>query len=1026
MTALTIYMTNIADSTFTTCNQLISTSGSPSTITVSTKIGTSTGYGEVYSQGNTNAWAASGSIGSPSLQGWIYDTSFLNNAMLAGNWTPTLRLNVSNGSIVADIHVRAYSYVLSGFVQIGSDMILSAQTITTGTATYSFSATSEPLQAMNYLYLDCWLNITSNSTGSSGALVRITLGNSATLGYTLAQVVTPGYSPITSVKKDGSSRFKMSGNKKLDGKTRFLLYKGLNASTRLLTRKQKYQNGITRFSTAVFSSVDAKIRFIQLSTNRQKDGSLLFKMVSGPIIRDVLVRGAQRNVTSQTLYMSTTASAIIAGADKLLTPSGSPTTASKSTLIGTATGYGEINSQGTSAVWGGGTQNILPDGSGYICEATTFEGSVFVPGAWSASLKMNASAGSIVADIHVRAYQWHNNNTLLGVYYFIADMVLTAQTISTVLKAYTVTSNTTIPSGLFQVGDKLYADITLDITSSKTNNGAAKIFNTAANSSTVGSSTIQLITSGYSVPAATNRDGTVRFKVASGTKQKFASTRFRLSVNKLLFGTTRFKVAGQRYKFGTNRFKQSAVSSGKDAANRFKLASVTQYKNAVTRLATQGQRSQSGINRFKLASAQQFKRAATRFLMRATKQRDSQTRFLQRTPTQYRDASTRFKALLPSFKNGVTRFLQVSGTQFKSATSRFKQSGSVVKSAITRLKLSGFLQRNANARFRQSVPKTLGAGARLKAQGQVYKLGTNRFRLNSPVRYQDSNTRFRQSVPKSLSGISRFRQSVPVLRSAIARFKLISPTIYRMASTRFLQSVPIQRSGISRFRQSVPRSLDAIVRIKTRVARIDSFSSRFRLNSVVQYHDASSRFKQYGLVLKSASARLKTRFQQLPSASLRMRLSGFVQDYGIVRLLTRMQVLKYATTRLKLSGSKVPSAIIRFLANMFVARSAPLRFRQSVTVTHSYDMRLRIWGAPYLSFAILLRQRVNVLRSAITRFRISKVVTKSATCRLQTYHFNPRDGHMRFVLRPSTVSPISSATTEILFRDGTVEMVFRS
>lgn len=200
MTALTVYSTTVASSTLSTANDFATTTGGTSA-TKDTKIGTSTGWSELFAQGTTNAWSAAGSIGSPSGHGWLWDVTTLEGQQIvAGNWTPTVRLQIAGGgtpSITADIYIRAYVYNGGTYTQIGSSMTKTGQTLNSTTANYAFSATNQALQNFNTgdkLYVDAWLNVTANTGTSSANNVRVS--SSSTSGQGIANnvsIVTPGY-----------------------------------------------------------------------------------------------------------------------------------------------------------------------------------------------------------------------------------------------------------------------------------------------------------------------------------------------------------------------------------------------------------------------------------------------------------------------------------------------------------------------------------------------------------------------------------------------------------------------------------------------------------------------------------------------------------------------------------------------------------------------------------------------------------------------------------------------------------------
>lgn len=202
MTSLEVYAVNSASGTLTTAAKFVTVNGGTDQKNT-TKIGTSTGYGEVVVLGTTSAWGAAGSIGSPSGNGALWDVTTLEgNQIIAGNWTPAVKFLVSVGSIVADVYIRAYVYNSGTYTQIGSTMLLSGQTINTTYTIYTFSATSQPAQNFylgDKLYCDCWLNITSNSTGSGTATLSFGVGSGSTTGVgNHFDIPTPGYQSIPS------------------------------------------------------------------------------------------------------------------------------------------------------------------------------------------------------------------------------------------------------------------------------------------------------------------------------------------------------------------------------------------------------------------------------------------------------------------------------------------------------------------------------------------------------------------------------------------------------------------------------------------------------------------------------------------------------------------------------------------------------------------------------------------------------------------------------------------------------------
>jgi hypothetical protein len=205
MTALTLYSTTTAAVTLTTCNTFATTTGG-STATKDTNCGNvPSGYGQLYSQGNASAWPSLGSIGSPDGHGWFLEsTSLVGQQILAGNWTPTVRMLITGTgapTCTADMYVRAYKYNGGTYTLIGN-MIKSAVTLNGTVTNYTFSATSLALTTFatgDVLYIDSWLNVSGATTVTSVNNFRI----SESVGPSTGQannfsIVTPGYQAQTS------------------------------------------------------------------------------------------------------------------------------------------------------------------------------------------------------------------------------------------------------------------------------------------------------------------------------------------------------------------------------------------------------------------------------------------------------------------------------------------------------------------------------------------------------------------------------------------------------------------------------------------------------------------------------------------------------------------------------------------------------------------------------------------------------------------------------------------------------------
>lgn len=196
---LNLGSTGVAASTLTTACQLVQgmnpiTGYSP----VSVVGTTATGWGEVYSQGNAGAWAAAGSAGTPSGHGFLFDSTLLEtNTIISGYWQPSLRVQTTSGTVIATLLVRWYVYNAGVYTAIGS-FTYGSQSYASGQADNiaSVSLTNQAFNTGDKLYMDVWLNITTNSLTGAGDGIKMA-GRAATglTGSSHTAVITPGYVP---------------------------------------------------------------------------------------------------------------------------------------------------------------------------------------------------------------------------------------------------------------------------------------------------------------------------------------------------------------------------------------------------------------------------------------------------------------------------------------------------------------------------------------------------------------------------------------------------------------------------------------------------------------------------------------------------------------------------------------------------------------------------------------------------------------------------------------------------------------
>jgi hypothetical protein len=199
-TSLTVYGLPIAASTLPTAGKLVTTDGVTTHTHSLTSCGQNTGFSELYALGTPKTWAGLGSIGTPSGNGWLFDsTSLQGRQILAGNWSMVIRMGIDNasGSVTASMYMRAFKRSSAGiYALIGSAVTLSGQTIDTIT-TYNFPTSSEAAMVFGIgdkLYLDAWLNITSNNVSDETAVITLSMSTSSTQGASDSlSAQTPGY-----------------------------------------------------------------------------------------------------------------------------------------------------------------------------------------------------------------------------------------------------------------------------------------------------------------------------------------------------------------------------------------------------------------------------------------------------------------------------------------------------------------------------------------------------------------------------------------------------------------------------------------------------------------------------------------------------------------------------------------------------------------------------------------------------------------------------------------------------------------
>ena len=198
-TALTVSAISTNSSTPSTAKKLISATGGAKGSGITTKIGTSTGGGQIWSQGNTGAWPALGSIGSPDGHGFVFDVNTLDNLdIFTGNYVFTFNFQLSSGATCsATITYRAYIYDGTNYTAICSGVStsksLSGLAATSVPVTVS-SVTAASFTPGQFLYIDIWPHITLATTSSTATIEYFT-SSTTSAGWSGCSLQTPGFGP---------------------------------------------------------------------------------------------------------------------------------------------------------------------------------------------------------------------------------------------------------------------------------------------------------------------------------------------------------------------------------------------------------------------------------------------------------------------------------------------------------------------------------------------------------------------------------------------------------------------------------------------------------------------------------------------------------------------------------------------------------------------------------------------------------------------------------------------------------------
>src|SRR6266567_8291870 len=208
--------------------------------------------------------------------------------------------------------------------------------------------------------------------------------------------------------------------------------------------------------------------------------------------------------TPLTVYGTHTAAATIATANTLMTSTGAGADLTKTTLIGTASGYGTFRSQGNAGAWPAAGSLPAFNGFGWLWDVTTLEGNTLVGGNFTPSFRLFDTTGLTTIDLYFRVAKVN-----AGVYTQIGSTFVKSGVVITAVSTIITMTAVSLPTTGFSTGDKLYIQLDANITTPN-GNGVTTVTVVMSNSSTLGqANSVQLITQGYTAGGGGGGGGSV-------------------------------------------------------------------------------------------------------------------------------------------------------------------------------------------------------------------------------------------------------------------------------------------------------------------------------------------------------------------------------------------------------------------------------------------------------------------------------------------------------------------------------------
>ncbi len=238
----------------------------------------------------------------------------------------------------------------------------------------------------------------------------------------------------------------------------------------------------TLFALAQQTSTDLSTLFVLAGTAATNDFSTLFVLTA--------------TGTALVLYGLQASASTLPQAAALTNQQGSLTSATINTLLGQATGFGEITGKGTTTAWPSFLALPEPSGLGFLWDVTTLELQQIQAGQWQPELTLSVDHGSVVADLYCRVFLW-----MAGCFVPVqpvggGGLLKSGVTLTTTPQTLLWPGGQLLPPISFIKGAKLYLDLWANVLSNSSGNSGTNL-QLVVSAAATGESACQVVTPGY-------------------------------------------------------------------------------------------------------------------------------------------------------------------------------------------------------------------------------------------------------------------------------------------------------------------------------------------------------------------------------------------------------------------------------------------------------------------------------------------------------------------------------------------------